>query len=56
MLRKLMQFVKDEEGGISVEYILLIALIAVALIPTWKLLTTAIQTKIGVTTTAINAP
>ena len=47
MLRKMMQFVKDEEGVTMVEYALVLGLVAVAAIVAW----TTLGTKVGTTVT-----
>lgn len=56
MLKKIAQVIRDEEGATMVEYALMVALVAVALISTVGLLKTGIATSFGKATTALNAP
>jgi pilus assembly protein Flp/PilA len=49
------RFVKDESGATAIEYGLIAALIAVAIIGTLSVLGTQISAKFGAITTAINA-
>ena len=52
-MKKLMRFLKDEEGVVMIEYALIAALIGVALIVTLGLVTGALQTIFGKIITAL---
>jgi pilus assembly protein Flp/PilA len=55
VLRTLESLVRDEEGASLVEYILLVALIAVVCIAAVTLLGTSARTKFSFTANAINS-
>jgi Flp pilus assembly pilin Flp len=50
-MKALMSFWKDEDGLTSVEYALLLALVAIAAIGAWQLLGTKIEEKVNDTAT-----
>lgn len=55
LLTKIKNLIREEEGASAVEYGLLVALIAVALIASMKTLTTAIQGAFTKAGTALDA-
>ena len=54
MIKKLIDFFKDEEGASMVEYGILVALIAVVCIAAIGILGTTLNTKFGEVNTALN--
>jgi pilus assembly protein Flp/PilA len=52
-MKKLINFFKDEEGATAVEYGLMVALIAVAIITTVTALGTNLDAKFGSVSTAV---
>lgn len=55
MMQFVKQFVREEEGATAVEYGLMVALIAVAIIITVTALGQALNTKFGEVETAVSA-
>lgn len=56
MLKKLMGFVKEEEGVTMVEYALILALVAVVAIGTWSSLGKNIEGKVEEAIDKLNNP
>jgi pilus assembly protein Flp/PilA len=54
-MKKLMRFLKDEEGATAPEYALMVALIAAVIITAVTQLGTAASNKFGTTATSIDA-
>jgi pilus assembly protein Flp/PilA len=54
MIKKLINFIQDEEGATMVEYALMVALIAVALIATVTALKNGVANSFGKATNELN--